>query len=290
MSRKYNSEERETWLESIYPEYKNQTWHNDQVFHPSHIKQYQFFKRAGSYTAKIDPKKIHGLEYAYGYNCPSYSSNHKIDWKYMLHWLRRLDWVIDNFKNREEIIEHIHKNSEPKEVIKFGDHYFTTGGQHRLCLAKYLDVDEVEVTINKYEFDRTLFIKEKKLERYLSKIKDYGIVEQRISTDIDNNYIILEINRNTFFLRKEFIEYLTKRYEQLKSKPYRAILNILKRAINQSDNNYFIEKEAELFLLDYHLLKHIYKQSNLKSYQTLIDIRKESIILGFFLFQNFEIH
>jgi hypothetical protein len=158
---KYNSHEREAWLKSIYPKFKKQQWHSDKVFHPTHIKNHSFFKEDTHLLGKIDPRKIHGIEYAYLYNDPLNSPNKKIDWLYMLHNLKRLHDIIDNFKTTEEIINHIHNCKESKVVLQFGDHYFTTAGQHRLCLAKFLEIPEVEVEIIRYKFDRDSFIKSK---------------------------------------------------------------------------------------------------------------------------------
>jgi len=161
MSIKYSSEEIDSWLKSIYPTFEKLKWHTDKVFHPLHIKHYSFFKEDIRYNAKINPTKIHGIQYAYQYNDPLHDPNKRIDWLDLLHNLKRLDSIIDGMKTRESVVDHIHNCKESKVVLQFGNHYFTTAGQHRLCLAKFLEVSEVEVEIIKYKFDRSAFIENK---------------------------------------------------------------------------------------------------------------------------------
>lgn len=258
MSRKYNSTERENWMKSIEPNYNNQIWHGDQVYHPTQIKHYKFFKRIKIYDEYINPKKIHGLEYAYAYNCPS-CGDRIIDWKDMLHWLKRLDRVIDNFKTKEELIRHIHKNEDPKAVYKYGNHFFTISGQHRLCLAKYIELDQIKVNIHEYKLDKELFIREKNVEKHINTLKKYSFLRQDYINDIDLDFLLLNINNNSIFLKKRLIIALIEKIDSLKRKksPFTFFWLSFKKSIN-FENTYdnSIEKKEDLHLLDLPIIEH----------------------------------
>lgn len=255
MSIKYNFEERESWIKTFQPNYEEQKWHTDKVYHPSEIDNIDFFTPYRNYDSLINPKQIIGIDYAYGYNCPSYGKK-DIDWKYMLKWLKRLDRVIDNFKDKESLIEHIHKDRDPKSVLKYGNHYFTTSGQHRLCLAKYLEVEQVKVYVTEYKLDKSLFTREKYLEKYYHKLVDYGFLKGEYKKELKNDLIHINISDKTILIHKSLIKYIVHRYELLKEKKHKAFSNILKTLYKPKDNNTY-KNINELYTLDNILIKHI---------------------------------
>lgn len=254
---KYNAIERESWLESIHPHYKDQLFHHEPVLHPSHITHFDFFEKKEIVSEYISPSKICGLEYAWAYNCPAYKSKEwRMKWIEMIHSLKRLHWVIDNFKTRAEVVAHIHENKEPKSVMQFGDHYFTTGGQHRLCLAKFLDVDQVKVSVHKYVLDRDLFKREMTLNRYLPKLEELGLVSKLYKTNLDYNFIGLDTVDNITFMKKEFVKFLVGRCEELQSSPLKGLKNSLKVYFSTEKTSH-IDYEHELYKLDPILRKQL---------------------------------
>src|SRR5690606_29129091 len=107
------------------------------------------YYEVGREIKSISPKIICGIEYGDGYN-----DRKDINWLELFISLKRLNRVVRNFRTYEEIIKHIHyPHKDEKQVSQFGNHYFTSSGQHRLCLAKLLDVESVEVKIIKYKLD-----------------------------------------------------------------------------------------------------------------------------------------
>lgn len=137
------------WLQEIYPEYKNQEWHNDNVYHPDRdVENRSCYTEVGREIKFISPKLISGIEYAFAYNCYK-----EINWLELFMSLKKLNGIIKSFRTRKEVKKHIHTNIDLKTVEQFGDMYFTTSGQHRLCLAKFLDVEYVEVQVIKHELD-----------------------------------------------------------------------------------------------------------------------------------------
>ena len=231
---------------------------NDRVYRPSDLKNYIYFEKDKSFRDKIDPKRIIGVEYAYGYNCPNiFGEPNIIYWKSMLHKLKRLDRVIDNYKSSDELIAHIHKDKDSKAVFMFGGFYFTISGQHRLCLAKYLEIPEVEVNITEYKFNKKLFIREKKVEKYYCKLKELKLIDLDSINEIDNNYIHIRLSKETIFLNKIFCEYLVKRYELIKEKRYKSFSNILKSFFKPQNNGAFYNNPTELYALDHLIIKHL---------------------------------
>ncbi len=173
---KYDFKERKNWIKSYQPNFNIQDWHNNKVYHPTDIKYLSFYEKVSARKQKINPSNIIGIEYAWAYNCPS--SNRSVDWLYLLRNLKRLDRVIDGFKSKESLIQHIHKDEDPKSVKKYGGNYFTTSGQHRLCIAKYLEVNSVEVNVEEFRLNKKLLARELRIQKLHSSLYDYNLVDK----------------------------------------------------------------------------------------------------------------
>lgn len=258
MSYKYSDEERIQGLQSLNPGFKNQTWHDDIVFHPTQIIYTEFFNQGKAVKEKIDPSKICGIEYFDHYNSPMYKP---MDWSYK--WLqfyvdlKRLDWVIDNFRTKEKVIDHIHNNKESKAVFQYGDHYFTIGGQHRLFLAKFLELEEVEVTVIKYKLDRERFKREMKFQEYIPILLDHKFLSDWYENNSDHSFVHLDIGNETIFVKKYQVEYILKRYEILKKMPFKGFINKLKSNFVENHKTTHIDDDSQLYLLDSFLLRHV---------------------------------
>lgn len=137
-----------SWIRSIYPEFREKEWHHDQVLHPAKIQNVRFFGQGEPYQIEISPNEIVGINYFGSYNCIAFNPNNKISWLDLLYMLKRLHKVIQLQKSKEQLIQHINNEYlEPKTVVKYGNLYYTIQGQHRLCLAKFLDLDKIKVTV-----------------------------------------------------------------------------------------------------------------------------------------------
>ncbi|RKE80777.1 hypothetical protein [Chryseobacterium sp. AG363] len=258
MPYKYSDEQRIEWLRSLHPKFDEQNWHDDVVAHFSPIKNFHFFRSAGTFTEKIDPRKICGIDYSYGYNCIMHKPK---DWRY--YWLqfftdlRRLDRVIDNFPTKEKVIDHIHKAKEAKTVVQYGDRYFTIGGQHRLCLAKFLEVTEIEVDVIKYVFDRVHFVREMRFQRTIPFLQELGLLPLDYYTDLNYDFFIIEFAGQHVSIKKRYATFILKRYTTLKKIPLKGFINYIKAM----EANYYdktrIDEDVKLYILDAYLLKHI---------------------------------
>lgn len=143
---KYTSLERLKWLKLIEPNFKLKEWHYNNVERPEDIKNFNLYRNPKRYTSSICPQDIIGIDYGFGYNWSK-----KINWLELFYNLKRLEWVIDNFKNKEDLLNHIHHNKSVKFVEKYGDKYITKSGQHRLCLAKLLEIPKIEVEVDELQ-------------------------------------------------------------------------------------------------------------------------------------------
>ncbi|WP_454045027.1 hypothetical protein [Chryseobacterium sp. Marseille-Q8038] len=258
MSYKYSDEQRIDWLKSLNPKFIDQKWHDDVVVHFSHIEHLQFFKSAGTFREKINPAKICGIDYSYGYNCIMYKPK---DWRY--HWLqfftdlRRLDRVIDNFPTKVKVIHHIHLAEEAKTVVQYGDHYFTIGGQHRLCLAKFLEIPEVEVDVIKYVLDRDHFTREMNFKKIIPDLQVLGFLSLDYEVDQNYDFVILEFADDFVAIKKRYAKYVLKRYATLKKMPFKGYLNCFKAMDAKYYDKSRIDEDSKLYFLDAYLLKHI---------------------------------
>lgn len=257
MAYKYNFKQREAWIKSFQPHYESQHWHKNKVYHPTELKNFKFFKGHKGYQAKINPKDIIGIKYDYGYNCPSLGEKN-VTWSYMLQELKRLDWVIDNCKDKNSLITHIHKNKASKNVLKFGNHYFTTSGQHRLCMAKYLELDQVEVYVWEHKLDRELFVREKFIEKNYPKLVELGFVNDSYKAELDSEVLMLKIGGKEIWIRKKLIRTVLDRYKLLNRRKHKAIPNIIRGFYKPVKKHY--KSADELYVLDYSMIKHIIKK------------------------------
>lgn len=119
-------------------------WYFDKVLSQYNIENYSFYFHSPKryYTDEICPQDIIGTTH------PSY---YDLTWIEMLGSLQRYsklptERTIYNI-NDETIIE-------KKSIAKYSNLYLISGGgNHRICLAKFLGLEKIKVEITEYEFD-----------------------------------------------------------------------------------------------------------------------------------------
>lgn len=208
---------RMSWLKAIYPEFKLETWHFDRVKHPLvDVKNLEYYNRRIEYKACINPQLIVGIDYFGNYNYPIFEKPVQLNWLGLFLILKRFNYIEYNFKNLDEVIYHIHNNKEPKIVEKFGQQYFTKGGQHRLCLAKFIGIKEIEVKLIEHIFDQRLFELNKINENYLPILQKYSLVEvNSFSSLIDLEKINICAGGAKFTIPADLIVPMLKIYDQI---------------------------------------------------------------------------
>ncbi|WP_170068967.1 hypothetical protein [Cecembia rubra] len=81
----------------------------------------------------------------------------------------------------EELIEHAQSDyNESRTVSKFGSLYFTTTGQHRMTLCKFLDLEKVTVQINEYTFDQEKFNAYQARKKFVKQLLDRGLISEEL--------------------------------------------------------------------------------------------------------------
>ncbi|MNU46047.1 hypothetical protein D3C71_349010 [compost metagenome] len=194
------------WLKSIYPNFKEEAWHNNRVLHPLFdVPNRKFYDNPIFYEEEIDPSWIVGIDYYPDYNFPWNDTPVNLTWIELFQNLKRLDRLF-RFKTFDELIDHIDNCPESKTVIKFGDQYYTTGGQHRLCLAKLLKVEKVKVQVFDYQFNQQLFDTHTVIEKHFSALSAYRLVSYRKSNEDYLNGVKIELNKHEFTIPVRLIE------------------------------------------------------------------------------------
>jgi len=257
MSKYYSVDERLQWLKTINPALCKQTWHNDYVYHPSHLKYEKLLQENGMSRKKINPAKICGIEYGYAYNCPLYQGEAPF-----LHWidfytrLKNLDWIIEKLKTKKNVIDHIHHNKEEKTVLQYGDHYFTNGGQHRLCLAKFLELEEVEVNVINHRLDRESFLREARFEKLIPALIDRNFLPPYYANNPFIEFVHLKIANETVFIKKSYAAFVLKRFKTLQTIPFKTILSDFRTLFVSDSERRLIDNNSKLYYLDSLLVRH----------------------------------
>ena len=205
------------WLNSFHF-IEDRMWQHERVIRLHEVDNFDFYDSCNTYAGLIDTHQIKGIEYAYAYN---FYDN--INWLELLERLKNFEYIRNGvgihppLNSYESLVKHIkspRSEKGTKSVSKFGNSYITTEGQHRMALAKFLELSEVEVTIMNYTFN---------IERY----KRYSIriecVKRLLETGFVNDYFyryalenkahtesfFLSIGDQTIFINDSFLEQVT---------------------------------------------------------------------------------
>lgn len=169
----------------------SEQWHNEKVIRINDIDNFYFYGQSIHYEAAIDPSKIKGIEYAWAYN-----HNTDICWLDLLNDLKRFQYVKVNFHSLNDLIDHIHKDyNEGKSVLKYGDTLITSVGQHRLTLAKFLNIPSVKVSVVEFKFDYAKYDKFQTTIHCFNRLKILKLVDVKHEITVENyNQIFININ------------------------------------------------------------------------------------------------
>lgn len=166
------------WLNERYP-IKPKKWHTEQVLRIHEVEHFRFYSHnpTKSYKDVIDPMDIKGIQYAYAYN-----DGCNITWVDLLNSLKRFKDIRQSNMYHRELVEHAQNDyNEPRTVSKYGSLYFTTTGQHRMVLCKFLDLKEVEVNINEYTFNNDKFNTYKIRKRFIEQLMERNLITEELS-------------------------------------------------------------------------------------------------------------
>ena len=136
----YNFEDRINILRNFNADFKHSAWHNDKV-----IDLDEFIKGKGfldvqnfHFEYDVNPSKIIGSSH-----CNYYSGS----WIQMLENLKRFHRLPQFYPNSVE--EYVNQQDNIN-LIKCGDNYFISEGNHRFCIAKFLEMKIKRVEVNEF--------------------------------------------------------------------------------------------------------------------------------------------
>lgn len=140
MKRDYNLEERIKIIKDFKPDFRSRSWHNDMVL------DYKKFKKNHKYSIgkkpttveNFNPDKITGS---------SHDNYNEVSWIEMLQNLERFYRLPCHYSGSVE--EYVNQQDNI-QLIKCGNNYFINGGNHRFCIAKFLEIRIKKVTIKEY--------------------------------------------------------------------------------------------------------------------------------------------
>ncbi len=197
------------------------TWHNDKVKQIYDIENHEYYidKKEGE-RVLIDTSKIIGIKHgSYG------NKGEDITWFDLLKFLKRFRLIKKYQNSREEIIKHIHTiykhDGGNLRVIDYNGSYFITSGIHRLTIAKFLELKEVEVYIEYTEFDDLKYEKDQLRKEF----KEF-LVNNNLLLDLDyNEKETWEINNTFFSISESIYSDFKKMYENLSISPISLFLD-----------------------------------------------------------------
>lgn len=244
------------WLNTITP-IQHKEWHNEQVIRIWDIENYEFYDKEKGYTTQINPKQIKGIDYAYAYNC-----NSDITWKELLNQLKRFRDIRNNFSSIEELIEHAHNDyNESKAVMKYGDTLITITGQHRMALAKFLEIPSIKTYVIEHIFNHERYAKYLARKKYVEIFKKYGLLDERTKVDYLNciePWIFVYIHENLCCIEEPILDGFIDFFERIKTKGKFAAWRLKFESFFNPDKQYNLKvsNKSDFFLVRYIIRKH----------------------------------
>jgi hypothetical protein len=244
------------WLKNVANINYND-WHNENVIRYLDIPNYKFYDTEKRYTAFIKPTDIKGIDYAFRYN---YYDD--ITWLQLLNQLKNFEKVRNQNSSRDELIDHAHNDyNEQKTVCKYGDILITTTGQHRLALAKFLEIASIKVFVVEHVFNQERYSKFIKKQFYVERFKSLGLIEDTYSVDYDNcinDWITIRIYGNFCTIYEQAFDVFFEYYNKIKIKGLIGKLLMKKEELLNSycESNLEIEDKSFLFIVRHLIRKH----------------------------------
>lgn len=205
------------WLNNIYP-LENKPWYKDVVIRKDQVENFNSYESYIEYTGKVNPQLIKGIEYADAYYYYS-----EITWKELLNNLKRFGEIRQNHSTYSSLVDHIHRyheNDPNKLLFKYGETYITGSGQHRMALAKFLEVPEVEVKVIEFKFSHEKYNKYLIYKRQIKELVENGLLEREENSFLNNNHFSfppLSVAGKTVFVSEDLMDVFLKRYMEIKS-------------------------------------------------------------------------
>lgn len=244
------------WLKEVAGINDNH-WHKDNVIRYWDIPDHEFYDKEKRYTAFIKPTDIKGIDYAYEYNCFN-----DITWMELLNRLKRFRDVRNKNSSREELIDHAHNDyNEQKAVMKYGNTLITITGQHRLALAKFLEIPSIKVYVVENIFNHDRYSRFIKRQAFVERFKSLGFLDDSFTVDYKNcidNWLVIRIYGNHCIIYEQAFDEFFDFYEKIKVKGIlsRMLMKAEELTNSYREYNLRIEDKSFLFTVRHLVRKH----------------------------------
>ena len=157
---------------------KSISWKNNIVLCPKLIPNYNYWEnRECAKNITIDLEKVKGT---------THQDYQGLSWIEMLGSLKRATSI-----SKESVLNWINRSTDIS-LYKFGDEYYITGGNHRICIAKFLSRKQLQVSkVSHFYFNQVRFDIDRKIEeRGISKIysNENSLILDLGETKVKMNY------------------------------------------------------------------------------------------------------
>lgn len=248
------------WLKKV-ADINNNYWHKDNVIRYWDIPNHEFYDKEKRYITQIRPTDIKGINYAYEYNCFN-----DITWIQLLNQLKRFKDVRNKNVSREELTDHAHNDyNEQKAVMKYGDILITITGQHRLALAKFLEIPSIKVYVVEYIFNKERYYQYIKRQSYVERFKKLGLLDDSFTIDYHNcadNWLLIRIYGNLCTVYEKVFDIFLEYYESVKINGLIANLMIRMEELTKSYKEFNLRIEDKSFL---YTVKHLIRKHKLEN-------------------------
>ena len=237
-------------IKILNPNFEYKKWINNIAIHPESIPEYHFYEKQNPIiktSYKINSKQITGTSH------PDYCNK---SWVEVLGNLKRWKLYVDEIHLATENVLN-EKLVDKKSVAKYGDNIIVSMGNHRCCFSKFLELDEITVDMEEYQFNHTLY----------SMVKEYenrGFFIDKNSYR-NENWIVVVNEQKIFIpehLKYDFLEFYDATYLNLKFIVKHELKQLL--GLMNEQQEYFSLKETNDFVkIKSHIIAHKLNLSNL---------------------------
>lgn len=131
-------------------------------------------------------------------------------------------------------------------MFKFGNDYITVKGQHRMAVAKFLGLSNIEVNVQEYEFDEEGFAKYNLRKSVLSELVELGLISddtfQRAMES--ERYAMIDIDGKRIDISEKALTGFLSTYNKLSVSPVYRVIDVLRDDISEYNNR--IETIADI--------------------------------------------
>lgn len=191
-------------LKFLNPDFFYKEWYFNKVINSTEIVNKKFYTDCYEFfEEEINVNQITG-----SYHCRYYGKT----WIEMLGSLKRFE---NNIKDCESALSYINTEKQSINLNRYGDDYIIGEGNHRSCLAKFLNIEKIKASVTKYEFN----------EDYYSKWKE--LKSRNITPlSIDENNWTLKLHDDELIIKDRLITHFIEHYDSIKYR--QPILNIFR--------------------------------------------------------------